>query len=92
MGVSAVCSDAFQPSVTPTLDLRIDHLGIAPAKEDLLATARVYHSTRKVLFVEGFAWYESPEKVVARGTGTWVRFAPIDLVGLVNGTYQEPQQ
>ncbi|MDX1733621.1 MAG: PaaI family thioesterase [Halioglobus sp.] len=84
MGVSAICSDDFEPSVTPTLDLRIDHLGVAPAGRDIYATARVYHATRRVLFVEGFAWCESPDKPIARGTGTWVRVAPINLTWLLD--------
>lgn len=84
MGVSAICSDGMRPAITPTLDLRIDHLGVAPAGMDILATARVYRITRKILFVEGVAYCESPEKPIARGTGSWVRMGEVDISWLKN--------
>jgi len=86
MGISCVCSDAAPPSVTPTLDLRIDHLGVAPPGRDIFATARVYRATRRVLFVEGTAWCESPDRPIARATGSWVRVAPVDLTWLLEQT------
>ncbi len=89
MGVSAVCADDLQPSVTPTLDLRIDHLGVAPAGRDIFATAHVYHSTRRILFVQGTAWYDSPDNPIARGTGTWARTAPIDLTWFLDQPSEE---
>ncbi len=55
LGMSTVCSDRIEPSVTPTLDLRIDHLAVAPRGMDIFACANVYKTTRKILFVEGFA-------------------------------------
>ena len=80
LGMSAICSDSVKPSVTPTLDLRIDHLGIAPAGKDILATARVYRSTRRVLFAEGYAWCEGErDKPIARATGSWVRVGEVDM-------------
>jgi uncharacterized protein (TIGR00369 family) len=79
LGMSAICSDGLKPSVTPTLDLRIDHLGVAPARMDVLATARVYKVTRKIIFVEGIAYCESRDKPVARATGSWVRLGEVDL-------------
>ena len=84
LGMATVCSDATEPSVTPTLDLRVDHLCVAPAGMDVFATARVYKATRKILFVEGFAYCESKEKPIARATGSWVRVADVDLSWLVN--------
>ena len=84
LGISAVCSDDVEPSITPTLDLRIDHLGVAPAGEDIFATARVCHATKRMLFIEGFAWYSEPDNIIARATGTWVRVAPINLAWLLN--------
>lgn len=79
LGLSAVCSDDISPSVTPTLDLRIDHLGVAPPGKDVFATGRVFRATRRVLFVEGHAWCEAPDKPIARAVGTWVRVMQIDL-------------
>lgn len=79
LGLSAVCSSDIAPSVTPTLDLRIDHLGIAPPGSDIFATGKVLRATRKILFVDGFAWCDTPDKPIARATGTWVRVRDIDL-------------
>ena len=84
LGMATVCSDATEPSVTPTLDLRVDHLCVAPTGMDVFATARVYKATRKILFVEGFAYCESKEKPIARATGSWVRVADVDLSWLVD--------
>ncbi|MDG2047876.1 MAG: PaaI family thioesterase [Halioglobus sp.] len=84
LGMATVCSDASEPSVTPTLDLRIDHLGIAPAGMSIFASARVYKATRKILFVEGIAYCESKEKPIARATGSWVRVAEVDLSWIVS--------
>lgn len=83
LGMSAICSDSLKPSVAPTLDLRIDHLGVAPAGMDILATAKVYKVTRKIIFVEGVAYCESRDKPIARAMGTWVRLAEVDLTSLV---------
>ncbi len=79
LGLSAVCSNDIAPSVTPTLDLRIDHFGIAPPGADIFATGKVLRATRKILFVDGYAWCDSPDKPIARATGTWVRVMDIDL-------------
>ena len=83
LGMATVCSDSSEPSVTPTLDLRIDHLCVAPAGMDIFASARVYKATRKILFVEGFAYCESKDNPIARATGSWVRVADVDLSWLV---------
>lgn len=91
LGMSTVCSDLVEPSVTPTLDLRIDHLGVAPPGMDIFATARVYRATRKILFVEGFAYCESREKPIARAMGSWVRVADFDLSWFL-GTEQGGKQ
>ena len=88
LGLSAICSDSVKPAVTPTLDLRIDHLGVAPAGRDIFATARVYRATRRVLFVEGFAWCESRDKPIARATGSWVWVADVDLSWFLGPEYR----
>lgn len=79
LGLATLCSDLGEPAVTPTLDLRIDHLRVAPPGMDVYATAKVYRSTRKILFVEGVAYCESTDKPIARATGSWVRVADVDL-------------
>ncbi len=92
LGMSTVCSDHVKPSVTPTLDLRIDHLGVAPPGMDIFACAQVYKTTRKILFVEGFAYCESRDKPIARACGSWVRVADVDLAWLLDSAQAGAQQ
>jgi uncharacterized protein (TIGR00369 family) len=92
LGMSTVCSDRVSPAVTPTLDLRIDHLGVAPPGMDIFACARVYKSTRKILFVEGFAYCESRDKPIAKAIGSWVRVADVDLAWLLDTAQTGAQQ
>ena len=88
LGIAGLCCDEVGARVTATLDLRIDHLGVAPAGHDIFASARVYRSTRRVLFVEGAAFCESRDRPVARATGSWVlrgEFDPDASVASVRG-------
>ena len=85
LGTAGLCCDRVGATITPTLDLRIDHLGIAPAGRDILAAARVYKVTSRVIFVEGFAYYESRDKPIARATGSWVMMPDLDLEKLFSG-------
>jgi uncharacterized protein (TIGR00369 family) len=79
MGICGVCSDRLGPWLTPTLDLRIDHLRLPPAGCDILAAARVYHATRRIVFVEGLAYCESRDEPVARATGSWVLMPEVGI-------------
>jgi uncharacterized protein (TIGR00369 family) len=79
LGTAGVCSDEVGATITPTLDLRIDHLGVAPAGQDIFAVARVYKVTRRVIFVEGFAYCESRDKPIARATGSWVLMPELEF-------------
>lgn len=79
LGTASICCDQIRPTITPTLDLRIDHLGVAPAGRDIFATARVYKVTRRVLFVDGFAYCESRDKPIARATGSFVVMSELNL-------------
>ena len=81
---AAVFAALGKPMGIATLDLRIDHLGMAPPGRDILASARVYKVTRKVLFIEGFAYCESRDKPIARATGSWVLMAGLDLSVLLD--------
>ncbi len=84
LGTAGICCDQVGAVLTPTLDLRIDHLGIAPGGRDILATARVYRATRKVLFVAGFAYCESRDRPVARASGSWVLMRELNLESLLS--------
>lgn len=92
LGIAGICCDRVGATMTPTLDLRIDHLGIAPAGKDIFATAKVYKVTNRVLFVEGFAWCESRDKPVARATGSWVVMAELDLSQVLSSSQAAAQQ
>lgn len=92
LGTAGICCNAVGPMITPTLDLRIDHLGVAPAGRDILATARVYRVTRRILFVEGFAWCESRDKPIARAAGSWVLMPELNLGTLLKQVDAGAQQ
>jgi len=72
LGTASICCDQIGATITPTLDLRVDHLGVAPADMDIFAVARVYKVTRRVAFTSGFAYCKSREEPIARATGSWV--------------------
>jgi uncharacterized protein (TIGR00369 family) len=86
LGVAGIANDDVGPHITPTLDLRIDHLGVTPPRRDLYAAARAYRVTRRIAFVEGCAWVESREQPVARATGSWVIMREVDLVDMTADT------
>jgi len=92
MGMSTVCSDRMTPSITPTLDLRIDHLGVAPPGMDVFASAHVYRATRKVLFVEGIAYCEFRNKPIAKAMGCWVVVGDVDLSWLTDSEQGDSPQ
>ena len=92
LGICAICCDSVGASMTPTLDLRIDHLGIATPGKDILATAKVYKATRKVLFIEGYAYCEAHDRPIARASGSWVRMAGLDLSVLLDPRQAGAQQ
>lgn len=92
LGTASICCDKIGPMITPTLDLRIDHLGVTPAGKDVFATARVYKVTRRIIFVEGFAYCESRDKPVARATGTWVMMPELKLEKLLSSVQDDAQQ
>ncbi len=92
LGIAGICCDQVGAAMTPTLDLRIDHLATAPAGKDIFAVARVYKVTRRVLFIEGFAYCESRDKPIAKATGSWVLMQGLDLTGLLHPDQAEAQQ
>ncbi len=92
LGIAGICCDKVGATMTPTLDLRIDHLRTAPAGMDIMATARVYRVTRRILFVEGFAWCESRDEPVARAVGSWVLMRELDLKRLMPSASARTQQ
>jgi uncharacterized protein (TIGR00369 family) len=92
LGTAGICCDQVGATITPTLDLRIDHLAVAPAGRDILAAARVYRVTRRILFVEGIAWCESRDEPIARAAGSWVLMRELDLKRLLSQVDAGAQQ
>lgn len=92
LGIAGICCDQIGATITPTLDLRIDHLGVAPAGKDIFAVARVYKVTRRVVFTEGFAYCESRDKPIAKATGTWVLMPELQFSQLLSSADTEAQQ
>ncbi|MCR9183905.1 MAG: PaaI family thioesterase [Halieaceae bacterium] len=86
LGVASLCCDQLGTTITPTLDLRIDHLGVAPAGKDIFAVGRVYHVTRRIVFSDGFAYCESRDKPIAKATGTWVFMPELDISQILTST------
>ena len=83
LGIAGIADDRVGAHITPTLDMRIDHLGISPGDSHIYAAARVYRATDRVAFVEGIAWAESRDRPIARACGSWVIMRDVDLVDVL---------
>jgi uncharacterized protein (TIGR00369 family) len=83
-GMATLCSKEMAATLCPTLDLRIDHLASAPAGDAIYATANVYKVTKRVVFVEGYAYCYSSAEPIARATANFVRLKDLDTGHLLN--------
>ncbi len=55
-----------------TLDLRIDHLTPLDGSKPLFAEAECFHRNEDVAYIQGWAWQDTPDKPVAKATGTFM--------------------
>ena len=63
-------------SLCPTLDLRIDYMGVATPGQTIYAEARAYRSTRHVIFCRGKAYQDDPDRPVAFCVANFARLDP----------------
>ena len=59
--------------VCPTLDLRIDHLGLPDPFEPVKAFAEVYRITPSIVFTRSVAYQQDRTKPFAHAVGTFMR-------------------
>jgi len=70
-GYAIFTHDSISPRVA-TLDLRVDYLKPIPPGVTLKALGRVVKRTRTVVFTQALAYTDSPDRPLARATGTFV--------------------
>jgi len=76
--VDTACSGAvicmLDPyELSPTLDLRIDHMTTACADKPLFVDAECYRKSRNVLFTRATVYQDSPEQPIAYAIATFMR-------------------
>lgn len=83
-GLAAACRLYPEYDITPTLDLRIDHLRRPEAGVDFLAFAECYRMTSQVAFVRGCAYQADRDNPVSTFVATYMR------LGLKRGAGKKP--
>jgi uncharacterized protein (TIGR00369 family) len=69
----AAISVLKRPSVTPTMDLRLDYMHPAEPGQPIYVSAKVYRDTSSVIFCRGSAWQDDPENPIAHCVATFMR-------------------
>ena len=61
------------PSVTPTMDLRLDYMRPAEPYKSIYVEAKVYRKSSTVIFCRGLAWQDDREKPIAHCVANFMR-------------------
>ena len=61
------------PSITPTVDLRVDYMHAAEPMKPVYASGKVYKITASVIFCRGVAWQEDIENPIAHCVANFMR-------------------
>ena len=63
------------PSITPTVDLRLDYMHPAEPMKPIYASGKVYKITSSVIFCRGAAWQDDIENPIAHCVANFMRIA-----------------
>ncbi len=85
-GMAVVCALAPQFEITPTIDLRIDHLRQSVAGQPIYAFAEAYRITKSVVFCRGVAWQNDKNEPLAHCSGTFMRMGLTNVPWKLRGS------
>jgi acyl-coenzyme A thioesterase PaaI-like protein len=62
-----------KPSVTPTMDLRLDYMRPAQPHKPIYVEAKVYRQSSNVIFCRGVAWQDDRENPIAHCVANFMK-------------------
>tara|TARA_B110000091_G_scaffold98896_1_gene107591 strand:- start:578 stop:976 length:399 start_codon:yes stop_codon:yes gene_type:complete len=71
-GCAAITS-MLRPTVTPTMDLRLDYMHPAEPGQPIYLSAKVYRNSSNVIFCRGSAWQDDKENPIAHCVATFMK-------------------
>lgn len=72
-GSAIICALYPNFDITPTIDLRIDHMRAAKPHQPVFAFAEAYRITKNVVFTRGFAFQDDRDDPFCTCVGTFMR-------------------
>ena len=73
LGTSIICAIFPEFDITPTIDLRMDHMKPATPGKDIRCYASAYRVTSNVVFTRGFAYHDDENDPLCHCVGTFMR-------------------